>query len=377
MKLKPKTTISEHFSELKDPRIDRKKLHKLIDIITITLCAVIAGAETWSDIELFGQCKYDWFKSFLELPNGIPSHDTFNRVFTLLDPQQLEKCFEDWVKSIKKLLSEEQIAIDGKTLRHSYDHNSEQKAIVIVSAWARQSGLVLAQRKVSKKSTEITAVPELLKVLELSGAIVTLDAMGCQTKIVNQIVNQKADYIITLKKNQGGLYKRVDELFELALSQSKIDLDLSNYSVFESGHGRTEKRYYHVLNNISKIVDAKQKWSNLNSVVRVEYLRQLKNGKSKLESRYFITSLSIEAEKLADYIRGHWAIENQLHWVLDVDFNEDDSRIRKDHAPENLAVVRHIALNILKQDKSSKCSLKGKRSKAGWDDDYLLQLLKN
>lgn len=377
MKLKPKTTISEHFSGIKDPRIERKKLHQLIDIITITLCAVIAGAETWSDIELFGQCKYDWFKSFLELPNGIPSHDTFNRVFTLLDPQQLEKCFEDWVKSIKKLLSEEQIAIDGKTVRHSYDNNSEQKAIVMVSAWARKSGLVLAQRKVAKKSNEITAVPELLKVLELEGAIVTLDAMGCQTKIVNQIINQKADYLITLKKNQGGLYKRVDDLFKLALSQDNFNSESSNHSVFESGHGRTEQRYYQVLNNIGEVVDSKNKWSNLNSVVRVEYLRQLKNGKTKLESRYFITSLSQEAEELADYIRGHWAIENQLHWVLDVTFGEDDSRIRKNNAPENLAVIRHIALNLLKQDKNSKCSLKGKRNKAGWDDNYLLQLLKN
>ncbi len=377
MKLRPKTTISEHFSTIEDPRLERTKLHQLIDIITITLCAVIAGATSWSDIELFGNCKYDWFKSFLELPNGIPSHDTFNRVFTRLDPKQLEKCFENWVKSIKNLLSSEQIAIDGKTVRHSYDHNSDQKSIVMVSAWARKSGLVLAQRKVSKKSNEITAVPELLKALELKGAIVTLDAMGCQTKIVNQIVNQKADYLITLKKNQGGLYKRVDELFQLASSQGKINSESGNYTVFESSHGRKEKRHYYVLNNVSKIVDEKQKWSNLNSVVRVEYLRQLKSGKTKLESRYFITSLSVDAEELADYIRGHWSIENQLHWVLDVTFGEDDSRIRKDNAPENLAVIRHIALNLLKQDKSFKGSLKGKRNKAGWDDDYLLQILKN
>lgn len=376
LKLKPKTTISEHFSEIKDPRIERKKLHKLIDIITITLCAVITGAKTWLDIELFGQCKHNWFKSFLKLPNGIPSHDTFNRVFARLDPKQLEKCFENWIKSIKSLLSSEQIAIDGKTLRHSYDKKSEQKPIIMVSAWARKSGLVLAQRKVDKKSNEITAVPKLLKVLELKGAIVTLDAMGCQTKIVNQIVSQKADYLITLKKNQDGLYKRVDELFQLALSQDKIDFESSNYSVCESGHGRTEKRYYYVLNNVSEIVDKKQQWSNLNSVIRVEYLRQVKNGKPKLENRYFITSLSKNAEQLAEYIRGHWGIENQLHWVLDVTFGEDDSRIRKDNAPENLAIIRHIALNLLKQDKSFG-SIKGKRNKAGWDDDYRLHLLKN
>lgn len=222
----------------------------------------------------------------------------------------------------------------------------------MISAWARESGLVLAQTKVYKKSNEITAIPELLRVLELSGAIVTLDAMGCQTKIVNQIVNQKADYLITLKKNQNGLYKRIDELFKVALTEDKIKFESSKYSVFELKHGRTEQRCYHVLNNISELVDSKQKWSNLASAVCVEYLRQLKNGKTSLESRYFITSLSKNAEELADYIRGHWGIENQLHWILDVDFNEDSSRIRKDNAPENLAIIRHIALNLIKKDKT-------------------------
>jgi predicted transposase YbfD/YdcC len=377
VKLKPKTTISEHFSEIKDPRIERKKLHKLIDIISITLCAVITGAKSWLDIESFGQCKYKWFKSFLELPNGIPSHDTFNRVFSRINPQELEKCFSNWVKSISDLLPEEQIVIDGKTLRRSHDRNIEQKAIVMVSAFSRQRELVLAQEKVSKKSNEITAVPKLLKVLKLSGAIVSLDAMGCQKKIVNQIIEQKADYLITLKNNQPGLYERVDELFQLVLSQDKTDLKSSNYTVFKSSHGRTEKRSYHVLNNVSEIVNQEQKWSELNSIVRVEYLRQSKKGKTKLENRYYITSLSKNAEEIAEYIRGHWSIENQLHWILDVTFGEDNSRIRKDNAPENLAIIRHIALNLLKLDKSSLGSIKGKRNKAGWDDNYLLQLVKN
>jgi predicted transposase YbfD/YdcC len=376
VKLKSKTTIEEHFSEIKDPRLERTKLHQLIDIITITICAVISGADSWDDIEYFGECKYKWFKSFLTLPNGIPSHDTFNRVFAQINPQELEKCFSDWVKSISNLLPGEQIAIDGKSLRHSYDNNSEQKAIVIVSALAKESGLVLAQRKVSKKSNEITAIPELLKVLELSGAIVTLDAIGCQTKIVNQITNQKADYLITLKKNQSGLYKRVDELFEQALSEQKNKQFSSNYSVYESSHGRTEQRHYHVLNEIRELVDSSKKWSNFSSAVRVEYSHRLKTGKIKRESRYFITSLSQDAKQLAEYIRGHWSIENQLHWILDVDFREDDSRIRKDNAPENLAVIRHIALNILKQDKHLKASIKGKRKCAGWDNSYLVKLLK-
>ena len=376
VKLKPKTTIEEHFSSIKDPRLERTKLHQLIDIITITICAVISGAESWDDIEDFGHCKYDWLKSFLALPNGIPSHDTFNRVFARLDPQELEKCFSDWIKSINTLLPGEQIAIDGKTLCHSYDKNTEQKSLVMVSALARESGLVLAQKKVSKKSNEITAIPELLKVLELSGAIVTIDAVGCQTKIVNQIANQKADYLITLKKNQSGLYKRVDELFNLALSDCKNESLSSKYTKCESGHGRTEKRQYHVLNDIRELVDSNKKWSNFSSAIKVEYSRRLKNGKAKLESRYFITSLSQDAKQLAEYIRGHWSIENQLHWVLDVDFHEDDSRIRKDNAPENLAVIRHIAINIIKQDKSFKASIKGKRKCAGWDNNYLLKLLK-
>ena len=199
--------------------------------------------------------------------------------------------------------------------------------------------------------------------------------MGCQTKIVNQIVNQKADYLITLKKNQSGLYNRVDKLFKVALTEDKIKFESSKYSVFELEHGRTEQRCYRVLNNISELVDSKQKWSNLESAVRVEYLRQLKNGKTSLESRYFITSLSKNAEELADYIRGHWGIENQLHWILDVDFNEDSSRIRKDNAPENLAVIRHIALNLIKKDKTSSGSIKGKRKRAGWDNNYLRSLL--
>ena len=263
----------------------------------------------------------------------------------------------------------------GKLYDTRVDRNGEQSAITMVTAWGRESGLVLAQTKVAKKSNEITAVAELLKVLELSGAIVTLDGMGCQTKIVNQIVNQKADYLITLKKNQTGLYKRVDELFKVALTKNENNLISSNYTVGESGHGRREKRHYYVLNNIQELVDSNQKWAKLNSAVRVESEGQLKNGKINQESRYFITSLSENAPELAEYIRGHWGIENQLHWVLDVDFNEDDSRIRKDNAPENLAVMRHIALNLLKQDKLSKSSIKGKRKKAGWDNNYLRELL--
>lgn len=377
MKLRNKTTIKDHFSVIQDPRIERTKRHLLIDIITITICAVISGAETWNDIELFGKCQYKWFKKFLRLTNGIPSHDTFNRVFAQLEPEELQNCFLKWVKSISSLTEGDIVAIDGKTLRHSYDKNNGQSAIVMVSAWAKKNGLVLGQRKVDKKSNEITAIPELLKVLSLKGAIVTLDAMGCQKNIVAQIVAKEADYVITLKKNQGGLYQRVDDLFKEALSSPENPDRYSYYIPEESGHGRGEIRCYQVLNNIQNLVDPNEEWKKLNSLCRVQYSRTLKNGKTKLETRYFITSLSHKAEQLSHSIRGHWSIENNLHWVLDVEFSEDDSRIRKDNAPENLAIIRHIALNVLNQDKSEQGSIRSKRNRAGWDNEYLENILTN
>jgi predicted transposase YbfD/YdcC len=377
MKLRPKSTIEQYFSEIEDPRVKRSKRHLLIDIITLTLCAIIAGAETWEEIELYGNYKYKWFKNFLKLPNGIPSHDTFNRVFARLDPGQLQKSFHDWVKSISSLIPGTIVAIDGKTLRHSYDKSADKKAIVMVSAWAKEQGLVLGQRKVDHKSNEITAIPKLLKVLYLKGAIVTIDAIGCQKEIVSTIVDKEADYIINLKKNQKGLYERVENLFRDAFCSEKVGYEYSEYMPRGSEHGRKEMRIYQVLNNVQDLVDPDGEWKGLNSIARVQYYCLLKNGKSQLETRYFITSVSQKAAQLSESIRGHWSIENQLHWVLDVAFNEDDSRIRKDNAPENLAIIRHIALNLLKQDKTLKGSIKNKRKLAGWDNDYLLSLLIN
>jgi predicted transposase YbfD/YdcC len=269
------------------------------------------------------------------------------------------------------------VAIDGKTLRHSYAKSNDKSAIVMVSAWAQQNGLVLGQRKVDNKSNEITAIPQLLKVLYLKGAIVTIDAMGCQKEIVSQIVEKEADYVIALKKNQVGLYQRVDELFKEALLSQGVGYEYSEYIPEESGHGRTEIRRYQVLNNIQDLVDSRCEWKHLNSVACVQYYRTVKNGKTKLETRYFITSLSHEAQELSQSICGHWSIENQLHWVLDVEFNEDSSRIRKDNTPENLAIIRHIALNLLKQDKTEKGSIRSKRNRAGWDNNYLLEILTN
>ncbi|NEO25175.1 ISAs1 family transposase [Moorena sp. SIO4A5] len=375
MKLRPKTTIYEHFSDLKDPRVDRSKLHKLIDIITITICAVISGADTWVDIELYGKTKYKWLKKFLELPNGIPSHDTIARVFAKLETEQLQQCFLKWVQSISQVTFGEIVAIDGKTLRHSYDKSSDKAAIHMVSAWATANRLVLGQVKVDEKSNEITAIPKLIKVLELSGCIITIDAMGCQKEIVKQIVAKEADYLITLKKNQAYLYERVEKIVNTLPKSRLKNITISQYLQSETGHNREEHRYYQMLSNVKEAIDPNGEWEKLNSIGWVDYWRKEKDGKTSFERRYYISSLPNNAELLAKAIRQHWCIENQLHWVLDVQFLEDDSRIRKDNAPENLAIIRQIALNLLKQESTEKTGIKTKRKKAGWDNDYLLKVL--
>ena len=279
MKLKPKLTISDYFGEIKDPRIERTKRHKLIDIVTITICAVISGADSFVEIEEYGKAKHKWLKQFLQLPNGIPSHDTFSRVFARINTQEFQQCFLGWIESIREITGGEIIAIDGKTLRHSYDKNSENSPINMVSAWATKNRLTLGQVKVKQKSNEITAIPELLKVLCLSGAVVTIDAMGCQKEIVNEIITQGADYIIALKKNQGGLYARAVELFKKAQKQPE-EAYLKSENYFDSStHGREETRYYQVINNIKDEIDPQDEWLNLNSIIRVDYLRIAKNGK--------------------------------------------------------------------------------------------------
>ena len=327
-------------------------------------------------------------KQFLELPNGIPAHDTFSRVFARLNPEQFPQCFLNWIKSISNITSGEVVAIDGKTLRHSYDKGADKKAIHMVSAWATSQRLVLGQIKVNEKSNEITAIPELIKVLELNGCIVTIDAMGCQKQIVKLIVEQGGNYVISLKKNQNSLYKRVEELFKEAIKKSFEGFTHSCYQTKEHSHGRDEIRHYLMLSNISDQIDPKSEWDSLQTVGMVESVRTV-NGKTTVETRYYISSLTNNAQILGQSVRSHWGIENPLHWggvsageaspaeppFLDVAFHEDDSRIRKDNAPENFAILRHIALNLLNQEKSLKTGIKNKRLKAGWDNEYLAKVL--
>lgn len=373
MQTAEKPRIIEHFSSLTDPRILLKTRHKLIDIIVITLCAVLAGADEWTEIAEFGRIKEKWFRTFLELPFGIPSHDTFGRVFSMIRPEEFEKCFLDWVRAAFQTIAPQVIAIDGKTLRHSYDRSSNKAAIHMVSAWATENRLVLGQVKTEEKSNEITAIPELLRVLALKGCIVTIDAMGCQREIVKQIVEQGADYVISLKGNQGTLHKEVELLLQSAKENGFKDLSHDTCETTDGEHGRIEIRRFTTTGEVDWFED-KSKWEKLTSFGMVESERQI-GDKTTRDTRYYISSLPSDAKTFAQASRGHWGIENGLHWSLDVAFREDESRIRIGHAATNLGIIRHFALNLIKQDKSRKVGVKASRKRAGWDETYLHRLL--
>lgn len=374
MEDRPAKSLIEHFSAIDDPRIDRTKLHKLIDILVIAICATICGAEGWEDFELFGNCKLDWFKSFLELPNGIPSHDTFRRVLARLDPEQFQQAFLDWVRSVTRLTDGQVVAIDGKQLRRSHDSASGKSAIQMVSAWAEENRLVLGQAKVDEKSNEITAIPELLRLLEISGCIVTTDALGCQTEITAAIIRKQADYVLAVKGNQNHLFEDVFGYFDWALQDGCKQTSYSFDETVDGEHGRLEVRRCYASDDIAWL-RRKAEWKGIRSIAMVESERSVGGQEASRERRYYISSLEADAKQLNRVIRSHWSIENSLHWVLDIAFREDDSRIRKDHGPENMAMLRHIALNLLKQDKSIKVGIKSKRKNAGWDERYLLKVL--
>ncbi len=373
MKLRPKITLIDHFNQLTDPRIDRTKEHKLIDIVVIAICAVICGADGWVGMETYGKAKYKWLKRFLKLPNGIPSHDTFSRLFARLEPEEFQESFICWVQSLSNSIPGEIISIDGKTLRHSYDKANNKKAIHMVSAWANSQKLVLGQTKVNQKSNEITAIPELIKILELSGCIVTIDAMGTQKNIAELIIKKEADYCLALKGNQGNIYEDVKQLFKYCQDQKWQNIDHSFFETVEKDHGRIETRRYSTMSKVEFLVDA-DKWKGLKSIGMVECQRTI-NGQTSKHNRDYLNSLDSNAEIFAQAIRGHWGIENSLHWVLDVSFSEDKCRIRKDNSAQNLAIVRHLAVNLLSREKTAQVGVKNKRLKAGWDDCYLEGLL--
>ena len=364
-------SILKQFSQLKDPRVDRTKQHKLIDVIAIAICAVICGANGWTDVAMFGRSKQSWLKTFLELPNGIPSHDTFGRVFAMLDAEQFERCFVNWVREVSELTKGEVIAIDGKTLRRSADRANGKSALHLVSAWSSANRLVLGQRKVDGHSNEIKSIPELLRILDVSGSIVTIDAMGCQKKVASAIVERKADYVLALKDNQRELYEDVKDTFE-QWDESAGD----SFETVEKSHGRIEKRRCWTVTDSECIdyLNDNVEWRNLSSVAMVECERLMEGVKTK-QRRYYISSLRVDAKTLLESARRHWEIENSLHWVLDMGFREDESRVRKGNSAENLSVLRRMAMNLLRQDKSVKVGIEAKRKRAGWDEEYLLKIL--
>lgn len=370
-------SFASYFTTLKDPRKNNhNKLHKLGDILVLTILAVICGADSWVDVEEFGKAKEDWLKTFLELPNGIPSHDTIGDLFSRLSTREFEACFLSWVNSLVTSSGGDIIPIDGKTARRSHNKGKKgdgKSAIHIVSAWSTRNQMVLGQYKTDDKSNEITAIPELLKMLDITGCTVTIDAMGTQKKIAAQIKDQGGDYVLAVKENQGKLYEKVTVLFGRAEELKFASMWYKQNETADKKHGRIESRRYTVL-PLMYLPQFKLKWKGLQSIAMVESKREV-NGNVSIEKRYYISSLKPDAEIIGTAIRKHWGVENQLHWCLDITFREDDCRVRKGNAAGNFSIVRHIALNLLKRETTAKVGLKIKRNKAGWDHSYLAKIL--
>lgn len=367
----PSPLIVDCCFDLVDPRIARTRRHHLLDIVAIALCAVLAGAESWVEVEEWGEIKLPWLRTWWPLANGIPSHDTFGRVFSRIDPDQLETGFMRWVQLLAERASRTGgiVAVDGKTVRAAREHGGT--ALHIVSAWASRSRLVLGQEAVDQKSNEITAIPELLARLDLTGQVVTIDAMGCQTAIAHQIVAQGGDYVLALKANHPDLFGNVRDSFALADAAT-----LSRTRSVEKGHGRIEVRTCRTITDEATMrwLNPDGVWSNLSCIAEVVGERRI-DGVVTRHTRYYLSSLTGNAKTVAKAVRSHWGIENQVHWVLDVAFREDMNRSRTGHSAENLALIRKLALNLLRADPTRRIGVKGSRLKAGWDNDYLLHVL--
>ena len=355
-----------YFKALEEPRIERCKLHLFEDILYLTIAAVVCGADNFVEIESFGENKKEWLSTFLKLPNGIPSHDTIGRLFARIDVKSFELCFIEWMQSVVKLTQGQVIAIDGKTLRGSSSLAKGKKAIHMVSAFASANQVVLGQLACEEKSNEITAIPALLDLIIVKGCIVTIDAMGCQTEIAAKIIEREADYILAVKDNQQSLHKELQELFCLHRNES--------FETLEKDHGRIETRHCSVLKNLKNIKGVK-KWEELKSIVKIESKQEI-NGKVSEETRYYISSLDVTAEKMNALVRAHWCVETKLHWILDVSFKEDANRTRTDNSAENLSIVRRVALNLLKAESTLKVGIAAKRKAAGWNNEYLESVLK-
>jgi predicted transposase YbfD/YdcC len=372
----PVGALVDHFAELEDPRVERTKRHPLLSIVALALCGVIVGAESWDEIEEFGNAKAEWFGHVLDLPHGIPSHDTFNRVFAALDPQQFRACFAGWMQRVAEILPTEVIALDGKTLRRSHDRHNGRAAIHLISAWASRNQLVLAQERVDSKGNEITALPQLLQVLALKGCLVSIDAIGCQREIAQQILDQGGDYVLALKENQPSLLEEVQSLFVQARDQVFVDLVEEQARDVTKGHGRLEIRRHTVIADPDVLawLDDEYGWPGLQAIGMVEAERRSGATRSS-QSRFYLLSRAMSARSFGAAVRSHWGIENQVHWTLDVTFNEDQCRMRAGFAAENVAVLRQLALNLVRHQQTKRLSIKAKRKKAGWDNAYLLQVL--
>lgn len=369
-------SIKKHFASLEDPRILLKTSHRLIDVIVIAICAAICGAETWTQVEEFGKAKLEWFKTFLELPHDVPSHDTFGRLFSLISAKHFQACFQEWIKAVFEVTAGQVIAIDGKTARRSHNKRANKSAIHMVHAWAAANSLLLGQVKTSEKSNEITAIPELLQLLEIKGCIITIDAMGCQREIAKEVSGREADYVLTVKGNQEKLESAIQQTFQEAKANNFTGMNCSQHETTDKNHGRTEIRACYVLPVIYLMgsKNFKKLWRGLKSIVLIESTR-IGLDKTTVEQRYYISSLKPNAKKISAAIRQHWSVENSLHWSLDVTFKEDQCRVRMGESAENFSLLKKIALMFLKKETSLKGGIQTKRLRAGWDMKYLSKVL--